>query len=194
MKTYQAVIEKPILQISYDGDTESPRHDSNLGYFITIDKRYNSPDDQDGTMFNIVKSTSEEANNQAHHMELIKEQVKAQTGEKVLAIYPVVKYEHSSVSYSLGTIHGFDHSNNGFYIVTDKTQKELGVKKADFEKIIKSELKIYTSWANGEIYCFTLYGHDGEWQDSCSGFYDIEDIREVLPSEWKNEYLTKYLN
>jgi len=43
------------------------------------------------------------------------------------------------------------------------------------------------------VYRFTLYDEDGGVEDSCCGFYDIEDIRGYLPEEWKNEDLTKYL-
>ena len=33
----------------------------------------------------------------------------------------------------------------------------------------------------------------GEIEDSCGGFYDIEDIREHLPEEFKSEDLTAYI-
>ncbi len=82
---------------------------------------------------------------------MIKEELESSINEKVLAIYPISTYEHSGISYSLGNSHGFDYSNNGFYIVTDKTNAELGVKEEDFEKVIKAELDIYNQYCNGEI-------------------------------------------
>ena len=190
MKTYkkETIEVKPRLEIIYDEWADSPREWSNLGYFITQDERYRSPDENE-ELQSIIKRTGNEAESQEEHMDLIK----ADFSEKIIAIYPVVKYEHGGVSYSLGPKHGFDHSNNGFYIITEESKKELGAKKKDFEKIIIGELERYTQWANGEIYSFILYDKNGEIEESCGGIYDIEDIRNYLPKEWKKEDLNEYL-
>jgi len=132
MKTIKKQIEVNKLVIEYDEGIDSPREWSNLGYFITVDNKYRSPDDHD-TLINIVRESGQEATSCDNHMEIIKKEVEDQVQEKVLAIYPVVKYEHGGVSYSLGQRHGFDYSNNGFYIVTEESRKELGTKK----KILK---------------------------------------------------------
>lgn len=191
MKTYKKIEESPRLVITYDECTYSPRENTNLGYFITIDRDYRSPDKNKQIEF-IVKDTGENANNVTEHMDMIKENIENDTNEKVLAIYPVTKYEHSSVSYSLGTSNGFDCSNNGFYIITDKTQKEFGTPRKLFEDVIKSELSIYTQWANGEVYRFELFNENGENVDGCGGFYSIEDIKENLSEEWADENLADY--
>jgi len=187
--TYQKTITNPKLVITYDTDPESPREWSNLGYFITQDRNYRSPDNNE-TLQAIIKEGGEVCNSQEEHIAYIKKNYK---DEKIIAIYPVVKYEHGGVSYSLGTIKGFDYSNNGFYIITDKKQKEMGTPKNKFEEVIKQELETYTQWANGEVYSFILYDNNGDIEDSCSGFYDIEEIREHLPEEWKDEKLSDYM-
>lgn len=192
MKTFKTTIEKPILEISYDNSPSSPREWSNLGYFMVISKRYCSPDKND-LLFNIIKNTGNVADNQKHHIELIKEELETSINEKVLAIYPISRYDHSGVCYSLGNQHGFDYSNNGFYIVTDKTNAELGVKEEDFEEVIKAELDIYNQYCNGEIYDFVLYDEEGNIKDSCCGFYSIDEIKEYLPEEFQDEDLQKYL-
>jgi len=192
MKTYKTIIEKPRLEIRIDGDCESPREWSNLGYFITIDRDYKSPDNKK-EFISIIEETSNEAQNQKEHIKLIKKAIEKELGEKVLAIYPVVKYEHSGISYSLGTKQGFDYSNNGFYIITEKTQKEVGTKKKDWEKVIQGELEIYNQWVNGEVYGFILYDEQGEYLDGCGGFYSIDEIKNYLPEDWKNENLEDYL-
>ena len=194
MKTYKKIteVEKPLLVIKHDQDAESPRQWDNLGYFLTVDRNYRSPDGNASEIYNIMKETGDEATNQDEHIKMMKKRINKETDEKVLAIYPVVKYEHSNVKYSLGTVKGFDYSNNGFYIVTDKTQKLLGTPKKFFEKVISQELKEYTSWANGEVYGFTLYDQDGEIKEDCWGYYNIEDIKESLPDEWKDEDLSEY--
>lgn len=197
MKTYKAIVEKPRLVIEYDEDAESPRNwDCNLGYFYTKDDAMQNPDGSDTEIYQIVVETGDEADSQADHIKRMKKRINAETDEKVLAIYPIVKYEHSGVSYSLGTAHGFDYSNNGFYIITDKSYKDSGyTKKTDkaFREMIRAELNSFNDWLNGNIYRFMLYDKDGEIEDSCGGFYGIEDIREYLPKEWEKENLEEYL-
>jgi len=193
MRTITKKVEVPQLQISHDFDSESPREWGNLGYFVTVDSRHNSPD-KDAEIIAIVKNTGDEASSLTDHMELIKTIIATQRGENVLAIYPIAKYDHSGVSYSLGQKAGFDYSNNGFYIVTDKTVEELGTNATDFERVIKDELETYNKWCNGEVYYYTLYDSEGDLITTCGGFYDLEAIREELPEEWKNEDLSKYFS
>jgi hypothetical protein len=196
MKIYKEVVEKPRLVIKYDEDAESPRNwDCNLGYFYTKDDAMQNPDGSDTEIYQIVVETGDEADSQADHIKRMKKRINAETDEKVLAIYPIVKHEHGNIYYHLGTAHGFDDSNNGFYIITDKSIEVSGYKKTDkaFREGIEMELNSFNDWLNGEIYRFTLYDKDGEVEDSCGGFYGIEDIREYLPKEWKKEVLEDYL-
>lgn len=194
MKTFEktTTTTEPRLVIRYDQSPESPREWSNLGFFITVDRNYNSPDKNEH-FERIVRETGNEATSQDEHMKLIKERIEEETEEKIVKIYPITKYEHGGVAYSLGHRAGFDYSNNGFYIITEVLAKELGVEPEDFEKVIKQEIAVYNKYVNGEVYGFTLYDEAGEVQDSCWGFYDIEDIRDALPSEWKDEDLDDYL-
>lgn len=192
MKTYAKTIEDLRLKISYDTDAESPRRWDNLGYFYTLEGSHRSPDGNSSDIYQIMVETSGEAMDTAEHEKLIKSRINKETDEKVLAIYPVIRYEHGNVSYTLGIGKGFDVSNCGFYIVTDKTQKLLGTPKKSFEKVIADELKTYSQWCNGEVYGFTLYDEDGNLDNSSWGYYDIEDIRSVLPHEWDNENLADY--
>lgn len=195
MKTYKETIEKPRLEITYDSDVESPREWSNLGKFIAISSRYSSPDD-DETFISIVKETSQYATSQENHIALIKKEIE-DLGDKVLYITPICKYEHSGISYSIGTKHGFDYSNNGFYIVTENTLKQEGFEPLssdeEYEKRISSEIETYNQWVNGEVYSFVLYDENGKVVDSCCGFYAIEDIKEYLPEEFKDENLEDHL-
>lgn len=192
MLNYKKEIETPRLEIYNDEYAESPRIGwANIGYFITVDRKQSSPDENE-LIENIVRETGEMAQKQENHIKLIEKEIEAKTTEKVIAIFPIVKYEHSQILYKLGTKNGFDYSNNGFYIITDKTAKVLETKKEDFEEMIRQEIKRYNQWINGEIYAFTLYDEKGEIIESCHGFYDIEDIREYLPKEFKNEDLQKY--
>lgn len=192
MKTYKTVVNKPMLEIYHDNDSESPRQWTNLGYFITVDKNQNSPD-KEPILESIVKWTGEEADSLKNHIKAIEKEANAVfVDEKVIAIYPIVKYEHSNIYYSLGKKHGFDYSNNGFYIITDKTQKIVGTPKGKFEKVIQQELKEYNQWINGEVYGYIFYNESGE-SDNYSGFYSLDDIKSELPKEWEEEDLEQYL-
>lgn len=194
MKTFTktTVTTEPLLVIEHDENTTSPREWSNLGYFITVDRKQYSPDRHPEFEY-IVKDTGDLAESQAEHIKMIGDRIEAESSEKVLAIYPIVKYEHSAISYSLGTVNNWDYSNNGFYIVTAKKAKEIGAKAKDYQKIIKNELEVFNKWINGECYQFCLYNEQGEVEDSCGGFYSVEDIREYLPKDWKKEDLTEYI-
>ena len=193
MITYTKTVTEtlPRLIIRYDECIESPRKDTNLGYFITVEGKYKSPDGK-GDVYQIAKTTGDIANDTEEHMKLIKKAISEDLLEKVLAIYPINRMEHGIVVYSMGKKQGFDYSNCGFYIVTDKTQKETGVKKAYFENAIKSELDTCTKWCNGEVYGFELLDEQGNSIDSCGGFYDIDDIKYHLPEEWQNEDMSGY--
>ena len=199
MKTYTKTetVRRPMLEITHDSDAQSPREWDNLGYFITCESKYRSPD-TDERLQNIVKNSGEVADNLADHIRLIKENYN-NVDDKIIAIYPVYRYEHGNVSYKLGTAKGFDYANCGFYIITDKSVKDKGgfslkgkSLKNYFETTAKRELATYTQWANGEVYRFVLHDKAGEVADSCGGFYDIEDIMEYLPKSWKGENLSAY--
>jgi hypothetical protein len=194
MKTYQKTESAPRLIILHDESPESPRTWDNLGYFIGVDRRYNSPD-QNETLESIVKNSGEVAESLDEHKALIINAIKEQLDENVIYISPVTKYEHGGVSYSLGTAHGFDNSNNGFYIVTDKSLARQGTpnETVTIERIIKAELETYNAYANGEVYGFKLFDEKGDEIDSCWGFYDLDDIKEHLPDEWKDENMRDYL-
>ena len=187
MKTYKKTMNVPILEIRHEEDSTSPREWSNLGYFITIDNKYNSPDKNE-ILENVIRETGDEASDLDDHIRRIK-----QNCQDIVAIYLISKYEHGGVSYGLGRRNGWDYSNNGFYVITKETQKELGTKKKDFQRVIEDELDIYNKYISGEVYSFVLYDKDGEVEDSCGGFYDIEDIREHLPKGWEKESLEEYI-
>lgn len=192
MKTYKTIIEKPLLKIMHDDSPESPREWSNLGYLITVEKCYISPDNNK-LLFNIISTTQNEVSNIEQHMEAVKREYENATDEKVLVIYPITKYEHSNVKYFRGVRKGFDYSLCGMYVITDKTQKEIGVEPKDFEKVVDAEIEVYNHYVNCEVYGFELRDEEGSFVDSCWGFYDIEEIREHLPQKWEDEDLNDYL-
>lgn len=119
----------------------------------------------------------------------------ANLDKKGIYALPILKYEHGLVKYYIGdSVDRWDGGVVGF-AWRDKKElcKEYGVKKLSqklktetIEKVVESELKAYTNFANGEVYGFELYSReDGEDViDSCYGFigYDSTDdlFKEVL--------------
>lgn len=187
------------LNIFYDDNAMSPREWDNLGFFLTRDNGYKSPDGKDNPLYQIMIDAEGEAEDAESHMKLMKKMAKKQ-GIKVLAIYPIYKYEHSNVVWKRGVAGGWDCSNNGFYFITEESQKECGTKKKNWEKQVDGELEIYTQWANGEVYGYRLEEskiipaceHCGRpeetvWgeTDSCCGFYSIKDILALHKGDWK---------
>ena len=190
MKTYIKSITAPRLVITYDNDAQNPRDDDGcIGYFMTAEDHRQSPD-QDVDLERIVRNCGQMAESLEEHIKEVTRAIEEERDEKVLAIYPVYRYEHGGVMYKRGTASGFDYSNCGLYIITDKTAD--GVEEKDFIRIVDAEIATYTQWVNGEVYGYTLYSESGQFEDSCWGFYSIEDIRESLPEEWKDEDLTQY--
>ena len=112
----------------------------------------------------------------------------ANLDKKGIYALPILKYEHGLVKYYIGdSVDRWDGGVVGF-AWRDKKElcKEYGVKKLSqklktetIEKVVESELKTYTNFANGEVYGFELYSReDGEDViDSCYGFigYDSTD-------------------
>jgi hypothetical protein len=202
MKTFKktTITQEKRLIIEYDELPESPRlFFSNLGYFLTKDNKYNSPDGEyRPELQKIMEIAGEEASSQEKYILMMKIAIEDETEEKVIKIYPITKYEHSAISYKLGNLSGFDYSNNGFYIITDKSQENLGIEKEDFEKIIKEELEFYNSYINGEVYSFKLFDEKGNVVDSGSSMYSLDDIKQQLIDEhkgdgWDDEDMNDYL-
>lgn len=205
MKTYTKSTEAPRLVIEHDEGAESPRHDDNIGLFFTKESRYQSPDGITHPLYQIMVETGDEARDLADHIERMEAKAHQAFKESapkdgnshdeslhIIEIHPVYRYEHGNVVYKRGTAAGFDYSNCGFYIVTAQSISGETHTAESIAKAIDAELEVYTSWANGEVYRFTLYDEHGEVEDSCGGYYAIEDMREALPDEWKDEPLEQY--
>lgn len=54
-------------------------------------------------------------------------------------------------------------------------------------------MKILIQWVNNEVYQFVLFDEQGKEVERCTGFYDLESIKEYLPKNWQNEDLEQYI-
>jgi len=147
------------IKIDYDESPESPREWEDNSVFIGLkDHHYTVGDEQ----IDDIEELEERLKEEGKHIGL-----------------PVYIYEHSQRFYKTegsGTING------GFIFITlENIRKEYGweriTKKRRNEIIerLKSEIEIYSQWANGEVYGFTVTDKHGKHIDSCFGFYGSDD-------------------
>ena len=190
-------------ELVYDHDATNPREWDNLGtILIAPDKAHwvASPDD-------VVDTSIPLGNNPYEHWEnLRREQLQLKKSDVAIA-YPITKYEHGSISLSLGWQEGFDYSTIGFiYITKEQVRKCYGVKRITkgilehAENCLQSELDTLTNWLNGEVYGWQIKEYaldDGlDWEevdmlDSCWGYLDqddaLNDMKDMLNHLTKNE-------
>lgn len=179
MKTVSQTITKviPKLQIWQDEDAESPREwNDNTKLCIRKHHQYNFP------------------NELAYDFDYEGEEGEEDTRLKDYFVFPLDCYIHGWLSFSLawqGTQCRFDTYNNVGFIVYPRIATE-SITEEQAREVCMQEIEEYNKYMNWEVYWFTLYWEDWEVEDSCGWFYDIEDIKENLPDEWKDEKLYDY--
>jgi hypothetical protein len=93
--------------------------------------------------------------------------------ENKFICYPVFKYEHGNVAYSLGAFSClWDSGQCGYLLLSRKEWKRRGRKSDSYAR---AALSTYTSWCNGEVYGFQVLDCDGETLDSCWGYIGDSD-------------------
>ncbi len=188
MKTIQMTKEVPQLKINYSTEIESPRNDDTI-CLLVLKGCYG---DKNEELQRLLNETYRKATSAPHHLELMRDEVSKIYGNVVYSDF-ITKYEHSSVCLKRGLYKGFDYGLIGFVFVTDRHVQSFGVASDNIEKLVDNELQTYNQWLNGEIYEYRLYNNEGEVIESCSGFYDIDSIKEYLPKEWQHEDMKQYL-
>lgn len=177
--------EKLMIEIDYDEYSDSPREWDNLGTFYTWDDGYDSPDKNEfnnGIEFfeDMLgeKLVSRVHDNNSNTSDFMKEII-PHADKAGYILYPVGKYEHRQVNYSLGCSSGWDSGTVGvIFAKKEKIRHEYGIKnitkdiREKVEKNFAHEVWLYTQYANGEAYGFTVTDLLGNVIDSCSGFYD----------------------
>jgi len=201
MRTTTISVEKviPLLQITRDESPQDPRENDNIWYIhIRNHRRYRFPEE-------LAISWDE-------WEETIQELIAL---EKNFYVFSIDCYEHSSITFSIsgtGTQCQFDtakfvwviaipKSYNGYDIKEwnrstnrdNPEAKEVIVTEEEANQIAIGEINEYNQYINGEVYQFVLFDNDGDTIDSCSGFHDINDIKDQLPKEWADESMEQYL-
>ncbi len=149
------------VEIWQDPHSESPREYITDSKFWTWHRRYSSPDKHDRSepMYQLPPDT---------------------IGIKVWM------YDHSGVTYAAADHNPFhcpwDSGQVGWiFISRADARKRLGVKRLTKKHVdqirtqLIQEVEVYSMWASGEVYGFTVYDNDGEPADSCGGFYGCDE-------------------
>jgi hypothetical protein len=140
------------IEILPDPDAPSPRSWDNLGTFQIYHRRYASPDpiERDPPFIRADE-----------------------IGLKVWA------YDHSGLVYRTGETNPFHCPwDSGFagiiFCSRARARDWLGVRRparADIERILADEVRLYSDWVNGEVYGYRLFDPHGHEVDACWGFY-----------------------
>jgi hypothetical protein len=112
---------------------------------------------------------------------------------EAVVILPLFLYDHSGISmrtYSYGQHASWDGGYVGFiYATKADILKEYNKKKLsksmleNAQKILEGEVKTYSQYLEGDVYCFTVEDENGENIDSCGGFYGMESAIEEVKSQ-----------
>ena len=191
MKKYVNIKEELFIEVEHDDFAESPREWDNLWDIYTWEDRRISPDKNPYPSFDHfledhfserqVMNLDNHRRSARDHFEALQRYF-ARIGYLVA---PVNRYEHGSVSYTVGTRTGWDQGVVGIALVSYDELKYQYISKTVTEevkkralKLLELELKEYTAWANGEVYIANLTTFDGECIDSISQIYGdtMEDV------------------
>lgn len=115
-------------------------------------------------------------------------------GEKVLALLPLYAYEHGGITMSTGSFScRFDSGQVGWGYVTKSGAEEMGCvgsytddkgktttyDKAFFEEAIRSDVRTYADYLEGQCFGYTVEDDDGTEVESCWGYVgDLKFVRE----------------
>lgn len=205
---------KYTLVVDQSDSAENPREWDNLGTFVCFERNSSGADETHNDPEQYLIEMIEQFNDGFEQRLIDKDEslsldVLLEIAANHYVILPVYKYEHSGVAYSTTPFScRWDSGQTGFiYAAKDKLRKDYdwkritNARRKEVEGWLAGEIKVFSQWANGNVYGFQLYYHDVEKpyssveaQDSCSGFYHdwapttLEEILECgiadhLPSE-----------
>jgi hypothetical protein len=95
-------------------------------------------------------------------------------------LFPLFKYEHSGVAYSIAPFScRWDSGQVGYLAI--KKSAFTSPEAKPLQEYAEQFVKTAGAWCNGEVYGYTAYTEDGEDIDSCWGFIGDDGY------SWRNE-------
>lgn len=164
------------IKVEIDGYPESPREWDNLGHMACVHERYNLGDKSGKLGFN-MKNLVESYESWDEVEEHLVENYDAKV------ILPVFMYDHSGISLSCSPFGcRWDSGQVGFIYTTSmdiaKAYKDQAWTEEEVRACLLSEVNVYSSYVNGEVYGYVIEDEQGGILDSCFGF--IESAQEVM--------------
>lgn len=112
---------------------------------------------------------------------------------------PLYLYDHSGLSIAVGPeafepfdSMGWDWGLVGFiYCTLDEARREFrdlpeGELRRQAKARLVAEVQLYDHYLRGDAFGYCLETEDGEVIDSCGGLYTAEELREVVPEEYRH--------
>lgn len=163
------------LYPEYDAEWLDPRQWDNLGIMVCWHPDYYLGDFQitnpDG--YGAVK-------NRFHRDDFDSmEQLARYVGiaEKAVCILPLTIYDHSGVTMYVGGKHdypfdsyGWDTTVVGIIYTTPERMELIGTPEDRVEEALRSEVKVYASWLEGDVIAYVVKDSNGDIVDSCGGY------------------------
>ncbi len=195
-----------IIKIVADEDPFNPLEDEEVynfytwpnNYFSITKNDFNKPSDWVDSILGDGAFDRQEEKSQENNRSVVgfAYDICSLLDKKGIFALPILMFEHSMVEYYIGnSIDRWDGSVVGFAWAEKETLYDVyGVKKLTksikekVESVISSSLKMYTDYANGDVYMAVLYNSqedcdNDDVEDSICGLYysDDEDFKgEVL--------------
>jgi hypothetical protein len=106
-------------------------------------------------------------------------------------VLPLGLLDHSGITMWIGggshwsDSAGWDSGTVGFIYDTPEGREECGTPLDRIEEVLKSEVEVYDMELTGQVYGYVVAPDDDD-EDSCWGFYGMEDVTEEAKSsaEW----------
>ena len=165
------------IRIEQDVNGDGPREDDNLGTMVCFHKRYKLGDKDHGYNFNDYIS-----------WDGLQEAIAKQ--EDTAAILPIYMYDHGGITINTG---GFscpwDSGQIGFIFISKaKAREAYGWKlitqkrMQQLEDMLRGEIATYDQYLTGDVWGYIIEDDDGNYVDSCWGFYGREECEQEAQS------------
>jgi hypothetical protein len=171
----EAIEEYPFkdttIRIVFDDYPESPREWDNVGTMVHWHPNY--------TLGDRELDDNERRAMERGGFELLERYMRL--AKKAVTVLPLSIYDHSGVTMWVGSpftdgYRGWDSSFVGFIYTTTEDIEKMGTPAERVDDVLRGEVKDFDQYLTGQVYGYQII-KDDEVIDSCSGFYDIKDVK-----------------
>lgn len=155
-----------------------------MRYEILTDEGPESPREEKDDAFGTILYTSSRYNLGDERVD--GEEIDQKLNDTSVIALPVYAYIHGGVTLNTtGYACRFDSGRSGcIYISKEEVRRIFNVKRISpqlhkrVEESLKSEIKVYSQYLNGEVYGYRIFDDNDEEIESCWGFYGLETAKQ----------------